>query len=130
MSAPENTPANQAAASERPRSLALAISCLPIRARLFIAVLFGCAALPAVITLYAAVAGAGETGLVGFFAERPLLTSAAAAILAVAALLLFEQPDSWSPRTYAAQLRARARDVRSEYLAAVNRRFPPPGGQP
>ena len=130
MSAPENTPVPPAAASERRPSLPVAIACLPGRVRLFILVLFACAALPTVVTLYAAVAGAGDTGLLGFLAERPLLTSAAAAILAAAALLLFEQPESWSTRTYAAQLRARARDVRSEYLAAVHRRFSPPGGQP
>jgi len=128
MTAPENTRARAPVGAPAPRpSLGVALGCLPLRARVFLLVVCACAALPAAFAIYGVVAGPSENGIAAFLGRQPLLVTVAAMILALAALVIFEQPETWSPRAYITQLRARAATIHSEYVAALARRLPPSG---
>jgi hypothetical protein len=128
MTAPENTRARAPVAAPAPRpSLFVALACLPVRARVLLLVVCACAALPAAFSIYGLVAGPSETGIAAFLGRQPLLVTVAAIILALAALVIFEQPETGSPGAYLTQLRARAATIHSEYVAALARRLPPSG---
>jgi hypothetical protein len=129
MTTPEDTRAQAPGAVRAARpSLLVALACLPLRARVLLLVVCACAALPAAFSIYGVVAAPSETGIAAFLGRQPLLVTAAAIILAAAALVIFEQPETWSPLAYITQLRARAATIHSEYVAALARRLPPSGG--
>jgi hypothetical protein len=96
---------------------------LPARSRWFVRALLSCAAIPAVAGL---VAAQGDSDLAGLLAAHPEAVQAAAALLAVVVLLVFEPPRSISPPDYVRQLRARFLELQSAF-DADGRRHPGEG---
>ena len=85
---------------------------LPRRARWLAVALLACASIPAVASLLAVRGGSSLAGVVGAHAEA---VQAAAALLAVLAVVVFEPPRSTSPLAYARQLKARLLAIQSTF---------------
>lgn len=96
---------------------------LPRPARWLAVALLTCASMPAVAALIAARGGSELAGLAGAHAEA---VQAAAALLAVLAVVVFEPPRSASPLAYASQLKARLLAIQSTF-DADDRRDPREG---
>ena len=91
-------------------------SLLPRRERVFLLILFGCAALPSGVALAGLVRGASDV------ASLSALCLLASAILVLAALIAFERPRSPSPIAYLEQLKVRLARMQADCASASRRR--------
>ncbi|WP_242343623.1 MULTISPECIES: hypothetical protein [Anaeromyxobacter] len=87
--------------------------------RVFLVVLLVAVAYPGFAALYSALHGAQSGGALAWSSRHFSLVWAGAAVVVIAALLVFEPPRSPSARSYLAQLRDRFRTVQDDFERAV-----------
>lgn len=93
---------------------------LPLRARLFAALVVAIAALPGVFSVLSALRP-DSSAFVRLVGENPLLGTVLALVLAALALLAFERPEQWSLPLYSAQVRRAFTAVVQQHQAALAR---------
>jgi hypothetical protein len=92
---------------------------LPLSVRVFLAVLLVAVAFPGFAAVNASLHGAPAAGVLAWSSRHLSLVWAGAAVVVVAALLVFERPRSHSVRSYLAQLRERFRTVQDDFERAI-----------